>query len=362
MRAASLIVGGGPAGSAAAITLARAGAAPLLIERKAGGSDTVCGGFLGWDALAVLRELGVEVEALGARRITHMRVFGATGLLETALPRPAAGLSRRVLDEALLAAAEAAGATILRGRAVRAADASTLGVRLDDGETIDCEALFLATGKYELRGLARRQSGHAAAPAVGIRAALPASPHRAEALAGVVELHLFAQGYAGLLVQEDDTVNFCLSVSRDRFRAEGSPRALVEALMREAPVLAARIGSDLPDAFESIAGVPYGWRASHTQRGVFRVGDQAAVIASLAGDGIAIALGSGRDAALAMLAQGPDAAPAWQRLFARRARLPVGIAEALRRAAGQPRVAHAALGLFGVMPFLSRAATRMTRV
>ncbi|HZF94101.1 MAG TPA: FAD-dependent monooxygenase, partial [Allosphingosinicella sp.] len=50
-RTRALIVGGGPAGAAAAIALARAGAAPELIERSAGPRDVVCGGFLGWDAL-----------------------------------------------------------------------------------------------------------------------------------------------------------------------------------------------------------------------------------------------------------------------------------------------------------------------
>ncbi|MEA3047390.1 MAG: hypothetical protein QOJ53_1722, partial [Sphingomonadales bacterium] len=96
-RTAALIVGGGPAGSAAAITLARAGVMPVLIERAPGERDLVCGGFLGWDALAALRSLGVDAAALGARPIARLRLVSAEDEVEAALPHPAAGLSRRTL-------------------------------------------------------------------------------------------------------------------------------------------------------------------------------------------------------------------------------------------------------------------------
>jgi flavin-dependent dehydrogenase len=114
-RAAALIVGGGPAGSAAAIALARAGVAAELIERSDGPHDIVCGGFLGWDALAALGRLGLDSAALGAHPIRRLRLVSAAHRIEVALPRLAAGLSRRTLDEALLGAAAAAGAEVARG-------------------------------------------------------------------------------------------------------------------------------------------------------------------------------------------------------------------------------------------------------
>jgi hypothetical protein len=101
-RTAALILGGGPAGSAAAIALARAGIEAELIERSEGPHDTVCGGFMGWDALAALERLGVDPAALGARPIRRLRLISAKRSIEVALPRLAAGLSRRTLDEAML--------------------------------------------------------------------------------------------------------------------------------------------------------------------------------------------------------------------------------------------------------------------
>ncbi len=358
-RTAALIVGGGPAGSAAAITLARAGARPELIERTEGDHDLVCGGFLGWDALAGLRRLGLDAESLGARPIHRLRLIAGGGEVESELPRAAAGLSRRRLDSALLAAAAEAGAIVHRGRAARAIDAART-VRLDDGEEVAALALFVATGKHELRGAARAIAG-GPPPAAGLRAALPARPDLERALAGTIELHLFDQGYAGLLLQEDGTANFCLSISRARWSEAGGPAALVAALCAERPRLGDRL-LDVPEAWEAVAGVPYGWRARITEPGLFRVGDQAAVIASLAGDGIAIALASGGAAARACLAGGPGGAPAYQQHFARRSARPVRVAEWLRHMAERRVMRGAMMSLLRLAPGAARLGARLTRI
>lgn len=356
----ALIVGGGPAGAAAAITLARGGIAPRLIERTTGEHDTVCGGFLGWDALALLRRLGIEVSELGARPIARLRLIAGRRRIEAPLPYPAAGLSRRRLDAALLTAAGDAGALIRRGVAARSAGEHR--VRLHDGEEIACDALFLATGKHELRGLARPLSDRRASLAVGLRAALPSSPAREAALAGTIELHLFDGGYAGLLLQEDGTSNLCLSVSQDRLAKAGGPLPLLADLARSLPLLADRIGGDMPPDMHAIAGVPYGWRARDTAPGLFRIGDQAAVIASLAGDGIAMALAGGIGAAQALLARGPESAPAWQASFHRQTRRPLAVAEALRRSAERPLTRRSLMALLRAAPRLTAGAALLTRI
>ncbi|HEX7742550.1 MAG TPA: oxidoreductase, partial [Sphingobium sp.] len=274
------------------------------------------------------------------------------------LPHIAAGLSRRVLDGALLDAAMAAGAMVARGRAVRTVDPLARSVQIDNGEAIAAESLFLATGKHELRGL-HRQFGKSS---VGLRALLPPSPARLDALAGVVEPHLFDQGYAGLLVQEDGSANLCLSVTRSRMNRAGNVAALLEQLLIEAPLLADRLHGDLPARFDAVAGVPYGWRARSGQDGIFRIGDQGAVIASLAGDGIAIALTSGASAAEAMLEGGPAAAFDWQRRLRRRCAKPLGIAEALRHGAAVPATRGALMGLLRLMPRLGTGAAALTRI
>ena len=225
-RAAALIVGGGPAGASAAIALARGGAMPVLIERAPGERDIVCGGFLGWDAIASLKKLGLDPAALGAKPIHRLRLVSRAKIVEAALPNAAAGLSRRRLDATLLQMAEEAGAAVLRGRAARALEGHCL--RLDDGEEMEGDAIFLATGKHELRGAAREIGTRPVS--VGLRAAFAPSAETGRALAGTIELHLYGGGYAGLLLQEDGAVNLCLTAARDRLG--GGPEALVAALAR----------------------------------------------------------------------------------------------------------------------------------
>ena len=355
-RTAALIVGGGPAGAAAAIRLARSGLAPLVIERSTGPHDVVCGGFLGWDALTALRRLGLDPAELNAHPIHRLRLVSPTGSVETVLPHPAAGLSRRILDAALLATAQDAGAEVLRGRTARAVEGTTL--RLDDGEEIAGESLMLATGKHELRGV-ERAAGIAGAP-LGLRTALVPGPSLVRAISGVIELHLFDGGYAGLLLQEDGRANLCLSVSRARFKAAGGIEQLVAALADELPALADRLDASEAGEWSAIAGIPYGWRARTTAPGLYRLGDQAAVIASLAGDGIAIALSSGCSAAQALLS-GTDAAT-WQRGFDRRSARPILIAESLRRAAENARARRPLMALLGRLPILARLGARLTRI
>jgi len=326
---------------------------PVLIERSPGERDLVCGGFLGWDSLAALQRLGLDPAALGAKPIRRLRLVSGTRMVEAALPKAAAGLSRRRLDARLLALAEEAGAAVLRGRTARALDGHCL--RLDDGEEMEADALFLATGKHELRGAAREIGDRPVS--VGLRTALPPSPALARALAGTIELHLYDGGYAGLLLQEDGSANLCLSVARRRME---SPQALIAELVGDAPLLAERIGDATP-SWDAIAGVPYGWRALSTAPGVYRVGDQAAVIASLAGDGIAVALASGAAAAQACLHGDGPGARAYQRAFARRARRPLAVAELLRGMAEHPVRRTLMMGLAGV-PGLAKAAARLTRI
>ncbi len=342
--------------------LARGGAAPLLIERGAGPHDVVCGGFLGWDALAALDRLGIAPAALGARPIGRLRLFGGKRRVEAPLPHAAAGLSRRTLDEALLTQASNAGAAIERGIAARSADGLTL--QLADGGALDADALFLATGKHELRGLARPREAAGKDPAVGLRIRLTPSATLARALDGVIELHLFDRGYAGLLLQEDGSANLCLSVAASRLaEAGGKAEALVAALEAEAPALAERFGDAMAmEKWIAVSGVPYGWRATTTVPGLFRLGDQAAVIASLAGDGVAIALGSGRVAANHYLRFGQSGAAAYQRAFARRSARPVRIAGALRALGEDQRIAAPLLALFGRVPGIATMLARLTRI
>jgi flavin-dependent dehydrogenase len=355
---APLIVGGGPAGAAAAIGLARAGLPPLLIERDAETRDALCGGFLSWATLRRLAGLGVDPLALGAHPVDKVTLFSGPQSASARLPAPAAALSRRALDTALLEQAKAAGAAIQRGIGARALEDGRL--RLDDGGEVSTDRLVLATGKHELRGATRPRA--AGDVAVGLRWRLAPSPTLSRLAAGRIELHLFRGGYAGLVLQEDGGANLCLAVRRSRFAEHGSrPEALLEAIAREAPALSARLdAASTIGAPQAIANVPYGWRARTGEAGLYRIGDQAGVIPSLAGEGIAIAIASGLAAAEA-IATGRDSTR-FQPALADRLRRPIAIAAGLWHLAEQPAGARLLIAATRFAPGLAGFAARFTRL
>ncbi|WP_376098654.1 NAD(P)/FAD-dependent oxidoreductase [Roseomonas sp. CCTCC AB2023176] len=299
-----IVLGAGPAGCAAATGLARAGRDVLLLERDAVPREVVCGEFLGPDAVAALRVLGLDAAAMEAVSITSLRI--GAGMREAAapLPFPAWGLPRRVLDGALRDAAAHAGAGLYVGRAVVAAERNggLWHLRLRDGAALTCRALVLATGKHALRGHPRLPARDGA---TGLKLHL-----RGLDLAGTVHLLPFPGGYAGLQPTIGGA-NLCAAIRDAPGEAARDTRALL-ARVAAGSALAARLLSGAEPATDrplAVAGVPYGFlhRAAAGPPGLYRVGDQAAVIPSLTGDGIAMALHSGLAAARAIVAGRPAA-------------------------------------------------------
>lgn len=352
-----LILGAGPAGCAAAIALARSGAKPLIVERTRETGDALCGGFVSWQTLAQLERLGVG--GLEAHPIAEVRVFHREQRATARLPDLAIGVSRHRLDTVMQGLAQRAGATLERGIAARSyAD----GILKTDSRDFVPEALFLATGKHDVRGFGRpKPTGDAP---MGLRIRLAPHPALRKLLVHAIELHLFEGGYAGLLLQEDDSANLCMALRKSRFtEAAGDAATLLRQLGGAHPQLGERLAF-LPGApaADAIAAVPYGWRTDTTEAGLFRLGDQAAVIPSLAGEGMGIAIASGAAAAAAYLEGGPAAAPQFQRNFAARTRRPVAVASMLWHQGERPAMARMAVPLLGAFPALAGFAARMTRI
>ncbi|MCM0031847.1 NAD(P)/FAD-dependent oxidoreductase [Sandarakinorhabdus limnophila] len=347
-----LIIGGGLAGAAAGIDLARSGHAPLLLERETGPHDKICGEFLSGEAVAALAGLGVDARRLGAVPITRVEINTGHRQAAAALPFPALSLSRRVLDEAMLDRAAAAGVAVQRGVSVR-------GLADDVAQTttgdIAAPALLLATGKHDVRGLPRPDGPDEIGFKMYFR-----DPALSRRLAGTVAVTFFDGGYAGLQPVEGGRLNLCLLVNGVHYRELGNWPALLARLTRE-PALAALGDAEplLPRPL-AISRVPYGHLAGPTTDGLWRLGDQAAVIPSFCGDGMAIALESGRLAAT-MLAQGASAADYSQALLTR-TRRPVRLAMAALAVARHPLGRLAAMAGLSAIPGGLALLARLTRV
>jgi flavin-dependent dehydrogenase len=363
---APVIIGGGPAGAAAATLLARAGRAVTLIERTTTATHKVCGDFLSAEAIAAVTALGLDLRPLAPAPITTLRLLHGTNVATTRLPFPALGLTRRVLDEALLRHAADQGATVLRGHTIRGIRHVGASLHLDSStlDPIVSDTAFLATGKHDLHGMPR--PGRGLGP-VGLKMYYALAPRIRDDLRGHIELVLFAGGYAGLQLVDADQAVLCLLVSRATMRAVGGDwGTLLDSLTAECPHLADRLCDARPLLHRplAIAGLPYGYRyapAENAPPGLFRLGDQAAVIASLTGDGVALALVSASLATRTWLEQGNNAAQ-YHRSLARGAARQMRFASLLHRfsraGALQPWLLHACR----IWPGAMRLAAAWTRV
>ncbi|NPD67511.1 FAD-dependent oxidoreductase [Lichenicola cladoniae] len=347
------IIGGGLAGAALAIQSASHGRQVTLIEREAGPHDKVCGEFLSREALLHLRALDIDPARLGGMPIDRVRLATGRAMAEVVLPFQGMGLSRRVLDEALLARAQAGGATLRRGSAAGGLDGGPgeHRVRLQDGCEIVARDVVLATGKHDLRGWKRgpgRQND-----LVGFKQHFRLTPGQAARLAGAVELTLFAGGYAGLQLVEDGQATLCLLVRRSRLAELGGRwGGVLASVAEDAPLLGERLAGAQPVQSRplTISGIPYGFVAPATAgpsgAGIWRLGDQSAVIPSFTGDGMSIALHSAALAAR-MLREGST---------------PDDLQEAMRRDVGRQVAGAALLSLGAVRRPLQRPLVAIARL
>ncbi len=356
-----LILGGGLAGGAAAIQLARAGVSTRLLERDAATSHKVCGEFLSIEAQRDLERLGINLDQLGAVSVDRLRLVRGTKQVEAALPFVARGISRKILDEALLDSARAAGAIVERGVRV---SRMHHGVADTNAGTRQARHIFLATGKHDLRGW-RRTTPTRRDDYVGFKMHWRLEASQCEALGNAIELIMFNGGYAGLQRIASHVANLCLVIRRERLAGMGGRwENVLAALMREAH-LTRRLGNakTLFPRPLTIANQPFGYvntTSSSACERTFRLGDQVAVTAPLTGDGMATALRSARLAA-DCLQSGFDAAP-YHRRMEQLASGQVRRAMRLQRVTGLPVIMGPVLALLGLWPGALTSLVSMTRL
>ena len=313
MKHEVLILGGGVAGCAAAIALARAGHDVKLIEREPTPRHKVCGEFLSGEALEDLHLLGIDVAMLGAVPIDKVRLAAAHRAAEAPLPFPAASLTRKALDTELIATAIAAGVHVKRGRSVQSLarmPGNLWQATLDDGTTREAPTAFLATGKHDVRGHTRPDDPERW---VAFKMYFRLAPAQAAELARASELMLYPGGYGGIQPVEDGIANLCCVVQK-RYLAPLDHRweKFLAKIQRDCPHLAMRLAGAEPllDKPIAITHIPYGFVRRTTEEGLYCIGDQAAVIPSFTGDGISIALHTARCGVNAYLAT--ETAPVFQ--------------------------------------------------
>jgi flavin-dependent dehydrogenase len=290
-----LAIGGGPAGAAAGVLLARRGREVTIVEKSTATHDKVCGEFLSTEGVQYLTQLGLDLPGLGAVRVSGVRLARRKQITEYHLPFDAMALSRKALDEALLALAAREGATVQRGERIVALRRSqtSWSAQMNNGGQLHARSVFLATGKHDLNGW--RRSPGIQNDLVAFKMYFGVAHAQQQALRGWIELCLFPGGYAGLQLTEDGNANLCLLVTHDMLRQCGNHLpTLLMRILNFSEHLAERLEGAVPLLTKPLAlsSIPYGYLVRDADPDLWRLGDQAAVTPSFSGDGMSIALHS----------------------------------------------------------------------
>jgi len=303
----ALVIGGGPAGSAAALLLAQAGWKVALFEKQRFPRRKVCGEFLSATNQPLLERLGVA-EVLSAERgppVTDVGVCAGRDLIVAPLPgnRQGYAIRREVLDAVLLDRARALGAKIFQPVLLTELQKTNAGY-LGRGHFVDSREAFEVSAALCIAAHGSWESG-------GLPSQLPrVAPKGSDLLGfkahlmnsglpdGLMPLLAFPDGYGGLVRIEGGRVSLSCCVQRSRLEklnrsADGSAGAAVFAhILETCPAARPFLDCAREDGgWLAIGPIRPGVRCS-ASRGLFKVGNAAGEAHPAIAEGISIALQS----------------------------------------------------------------------
>ncbi|HTS77556.1 MAG TPA: hypothetical protein VMG40_15190 [Bryobacteraceae bacterium] len=259
------ILGGGPAGSAAAISAIGAGVACSIVEKSRFPRHKVCGEFFSPEIQAELVNLGAwdAFRAAGPAPVRHMRLcFGKREKIAR-LPETAWGLSRYAFDLLMLERARELGARVEPSAHEARASVIACGRRLDDSPR-----------GSRLFGF----KGHFTGPTED-----------------AVELFFFGRCYVGIAPVEHGRTNVCGLGPEDFLRRFDFD---YDAVIRESPALAERM-RPLARSIDWLSTGPLKYGQSFGQSSAYLAGDALSFVDPFTGSGLVAAVKTGALAGVA---------------------------------------------------------------
>ena len=371
-----IIAGGGPAGSSAAIHLARQGVHVLLVEQKKFPRPKLCGEFISPECARHFQKLGVaEAMTLSTPSLLTETVFYSARGQHVTVPSswfggPALGLSRAMMDAVLLRRAQACGVAVLEGVTIHEPvirNSEVTGVRLKLGAE-ECE--YHAPLTIDATGRARvltRKLGHKKAQNLqNAHIAFKVHLRNTRVAPNACEIYFYPDGYGGLSSIEGGLSNLCFIISADQVKRHHSDP---ETVMREAVMKNRRAAYTLEHAQAESSWLSSSWERFGRQRpnpakGLLAIGDSAAFIDPFTGSGMLMAFESGELAAEVIIRHRNNLAAAeseYAAEYVRKFDSRLRICGLLRRAAFKPRLAGCAIALVGASEQLKSKIVRATR-
>ncbi len=348
-----IIAGAGPAGSACAITAARAGSRVLLLEKDRFPRQKVCGEFVSPESLDLLGGL-LRPDALDLHTAVNSARIFVDGKCLSLPVRPAAqSIPRFELDARLFESAKRAGAVAREDVTIHAVgrEQDRFQVETSAGQ-FTARAVVNATGRwskltqFEVPGKEKW---------LGLKAHFTESSPPSS-----VDLYFFDGGYCGVTPVDNRTVNACAMVQANVARS-------LDEVFSRSPELERRSASWKP-LFAAVSTSPLYFREAETESGgMLLAGDSAAFIDPFAGDGISLALQSGTLAATVLIPfiQGQcslaQAHQQYREAYKKRFSPAFRNAARLRNAFAAPKLVRSAALAFARIPGVGRILVQGTR-
>ena len=313
-----IIIGGGPAGSTAAIEFARQGRLVALVEKEEFPRRKVCGEFISAANIPILRRLGIENDwrSRAGPEIRKLALYAGDRMVTAPMPgRDSFGraLGRDVFDTLLRDAAKQGGADLYQPcRAValrRLGDGHELTLESADGENkmLRAPVVIAAHGSWERTTLSTGlpKSG-------GFRDLLGFKAHfyNASLANDTMPLIAFPGGYGGIVWADDGRLSLscCIrgeALARLRQQHGGSAAEVVHAHMLSScrGVREVLDGAVLSETWLATGSVRPAIRARYQDQ-IYRVGNLAGEAHPVIAEGISMAIQSA--SLLAALLEGID--------------------------------------------------------
>jgi flavin-dependent dehydrogenase len=353
------IIGGGPAGASAAITATRAGARVALFEARDFPRHKVCGEFVSAESLDLLAELlrdtpGAASVWASAPVIERMRLLFGERKIEVEVSPAGLSITRFDLDALLWDAAQRAGVEAHSNCEVTACGGEGPFSLQTSFGSYSAQAVVVAAGRWS-----QFTDDRTLPPGpkwIGVKAHFCERDPKPS-----IDLYFFEGGYCGVQPVAANVVNACAMVRADCATS-------LRDVFKLHPTLAERTAG-WQAATQPLSTAPLVYRKPQPVRdNMMFVGDAAAFIDPFAGDGISIALRSGRVAAecLSEFLLGRNsvmkAIAAYQREYTEQFAPLVAAAARVRSLFSLPAIAKPAvfemLRLPGLIPYLIRKTRR----